>query len=376
MSDKQYKYWCFTLNNPTIEDHPPNIWEDVEYVIWQHEQGENGTEHLQGYVCFMKQKRLGWIRKECSDRAHWEPRAQNSNHEAAKHYCMKPVAGCECVHCDDCPPSLGGPWTYGDDSKIPTKKGQRTDIRDLFDALKGGAKAVDIMLNPDMFGMWCRYYRAIDRFILDNEPKRNWITFTQVYWGVSGCGKTRRAHYEASLKDDGTVGEPYYVLRKPQGGGVYWDGYNGEKNIIIDEFYGWIPRTQMQVLCDRYPAVIDIKLGARNFVAKKIWITSNEPPKDWWKNIGLGAMERRLTGEFGNVEYMDKPWAPPGEVPVPLPMQPPPIISPPHVQAAVQAIQALQRLIPHSEDEVAEAQRYMQLEREEEEQLVQRWIDM
>jgi len=376
MSGPNVKYWCFTLNNPTIEDHPPNIWDDVEYVVWQHEQGEQGTEHLQGYVCFKQKKRLGWLRKECSDRAHWEPRAQNSNHEAAKHYCMKPVAGCECVHCIDCPPALGGPWTYGDDSKIPTKKGQRTDIRDLYDALKGGAKAIDIMLNPDMFGIWCRYYRAIDRFILDNEPKRNWITFTTVYWGVSGCGKTRRAHYEASLKDDGTVGEPYYVLRKPQGGGVYWDGYNGEKNIIIDEFYGWIPRTQMQVLCDRYPAVIDIKLGARNFVAKKIWITSNEAPKDWWKNIGLGAMERRLTGEFGSVVYMDKPWAEPGGIPAPLPLQPPPIVSPPHVQAAVQAIQALQRLIPHSHDEVAEAERYLQLEREEEQQLLQRWIDM
>lgn len=55
-------------------------------------------------------------------------------------------------------------------------------------------------------------------------------------------------------------------------------------------------------------------------------------------------------------------------------MQPPPIVSPPHVQAAVQAIQALQRLIPHSHDEAAEAERYLQLEREEEEQLLHQWM--
>jgi len=375
MSGRQFlKYWCFTLNNPTIEDHPPNIWDDVEYVIWQHEQGENGTEHLQGYVCFKIKKSMSWLKKECSDRAHWEMR--NGDHQAAKHYCMKPVAGCDCQHCDDCPPSLGGPWTYGDDSKIPTKKGQRTDIRDLYDALKGGAKAIDIMLNPDMFGMWCRYYRAIDRFILDNEPKRNWITFTQVYWGVSGCGKTRRAHYEAGLKADGTPGEPYYVLRKPQGGGVYWDGYNGEKHIIIDEFYGWIPRTQMQVLCDRYPAVIDIKLGARNFVPTKIWITSNEAPKDWWKNIGLGAMERRLTGEFGSVVYMTQPWAPPGEIPAPLPMVVPPIFSPPAVgQVVVPMLALMQR---HTEDEAAEAAAYERIriaEEEEGQRMFDAWMN-
>jgi len=347
----QYKYWVWTLNNPTEEHVPPNVWPDVEYTVWQHERGEDGTEHIQGYVCFTVQKRLKWIKENCDERAHWESR--QGTHEQAKAYCMKEDT------------RIGGPWEHGDESKIPRKKGERTDLKRVFDLLSTGSKEVDIMTNPDLFPVWARYYRAIERFELMSEHKRNWITFTTVYWGTSGCGKTRRAHYEASLKDDGTVGEPYYVLRKPAGQAVYWDGYKGEKNIIIDEFYGWIPRTAMQTICDRYPAIIDTKGGARNFLAKKIWITSNEPPEQWWSRVGLGAMTRRLEGEHGVVVHMTEPWAPPGEVPAPLPMIVPPIFPPPHVGQFVRPL--LELMQRHSNDEAAEVEAYMRLQREEEE---------
>jgi len=364
-TDPPMKYWMFTTNNPTEEDVPPNVWPDVEYVVWQHEQGEQGTEHLQGYVVFVGKKRLQWIKNNCCARSHFEPR--NGAHEQAVAYCTKEdsrIAG-----------DGHGPWTWGSDANIPKKKGERTDLKRVYDKLTAGASEVEIMNDPDLFPVWARYYRAIERFELLNQPKRNWITFTQVYWGTSGCGKTRRAHYEASLKADGTVGEPYYVLRKPQGSAVYWDGYQGEKHIIIDEFYGWIPRTMMQVICDRYPAIIDTKGGARNFLATKIWITSNDEPKDWWNRIGLGAMERRLTGEHGNVVHMTQPWAPPGEVPAPLPMVVPPIFPEPGPRAViVPMLVQMERHAQAEAEEVAAYQQFMLAEEEEGRRIYDEWM--
>lgn len=206
-NDVPMKYWMFTQNNTNEDDLPPNVWPDVEYVVWQHERGEQGTEHIQGYVVFVGKKRLQWLKNNCCARSHWEPR--NGTHEQAKAYCQKEetrIAG------------VGhGPWTYGSDDSVATKKGERTDLKRVFDLLSSGSKEVDIMTNPDLFPVWARYYRAIERFELMSEQKRNWITFTTVYWGTSGCGKTRRAHYEASLKEDGTVGEAYYVFENPSG---------------------------------------------------------------------------------------------------------------------------------------------------------------
>jgi len=352
------KYWMWTLNNPTEEHVPPNVWPDVEYTIWQHERGDNGTEHIQGYVCFTQKKRVQWLKEHCDENAHWEPR--NGTHEQARDYCSKADT------------RIDGPWTHGDESKIPTKKGERTDLKRVYAMLSSGKTEHDIMTDPDLFPVWARYYRAIERFELLSQPKRSWITYTQVYWGTSGCGKSRRAHYEASLKADGSVGEPYYVLRKPQNAAVYWDGYKGEKHIIIDEFYGWIPRTMMQVLCDRYPAIIDTKGGARNFLATKIWITSNDAPKDWWNRIGLGAMTRRLEGEFGNVTEMNAPWAPPGEVPAPLPMNVAPVYPAELVSRRQEAIDYVVNRIMNIDEE---ADAYLRAQEDEEQALLQQWMD-
>jgi len=357
----QGKYWLWTLNNPTEEHVPPNVWPDVEYTIWQHERGQDGTDHIQGYVCFTTNKRIQWLKEHCDERAHWELRGKNSDHDSAKNYCSKQDT------------RVDGPWTHGDDSKIPRKKGERMDLKRVHALITSGSTADDLMTNPDTFPVWCRNYRAIDRFILEKEPKRNWITFTQVYWGVSGCGKTRRAHYEASLKADGTVGEPYYVLRKPQGQAVYWDGYKGEAHVIIDEFYGWVPRTQMQLICDRYPAIVDYKGGARNLMAKKIWITSNEEPKDWWKNIGLGAMTRRLEGEHGSVVHMTEPWAPPGEVPAPLPLVVPPMFGNPQVGAVI--VPLLNDMVRKAAQELVDHERYVSLQEREEEEMLRQWME-
>lgn len=311
------KYWVFTLNNPTEDDLPPNVWPDIQFVIWQHEKGDEGTEHLQGYVAFTCRKRLAWLKLNCCARSHWDRR--RGSHAEAKHYCMKPVDGCECEHCTDAAGQrLGGPWTHGDDAGISEGSGARTDLAPI-DACKimidEGRSDADIA--EEHFGTWSRHYRAFERYrkISKGAAKRTWITTVKVLWGAPGIGKSRQARFEA--------GENAYWLPKPEGSAVYWDGYDGQEHVVIDEFYGWIARTQMQRLCDSTPVLVSNKFGSTPFLAKKIWITSNEPPSQWWKNVGLGAMERRLTGEHGSVVHCTVPWTEPQEIihgPAPAPV--------------------------------------------------------
>ncbi len=117
-------------------------------------------------------------------------------------------------------------------------------------------------------------------------------------------GKSRRALHEA--------GADAYWVRKPQNnGGLWFDGYDGHANVVIDEFYGWISRDLMCRLCDRYPLLVDTKGGAVSFLAKKIWITSNQSPVMWWQKVGLGPMERRLSVPNGEVVNLTQMWFPP-----------------------------------------------------------------
>lgn len=67
------KYWFFTLNNPTNDEIEELIFYESSIVpkyVFQLEEGENGTPHLQGIICFKKKTRpLGKFK--CK-RYHWE----------------------------------------------------------------------------------------------------------------------------------------------------------------------------------------------------------------------------------------------------------------------------------------------------------------
>ena len=68
----QGKRWCFTLNNYTYADLEAfHNAIDRTYVIIGKEVGASGTPHLQGYITFFKNKRLGAVRA-IHRRAHWE----------------------------------------------------------------------------------------------------------------------------------------------------------------------------------------------------------------------------------------------------------------------------------------------------------------
>lgn len=119
------------------------------------------------------------------------------------------------------------------------------------------------------------------------------------YWGPSGSGKSRHA-YELG-------GDSQFWIARPisRGGSVWWDGYEGQSTVVIDEFYGWMSRDFLQRLVDRYPLLVQTKGGAVQFLALVIIITSNLPPEMWWK-IGLGSMERRLTPPEGYSFFVGK----------------------------------------------------------------------
>lgn len=138
---------------------------------------------------------------------------------------------------------------------------------------------------------WARNLRAYDRYRMLVTRPRNWPVVTTVLWGPPGSGKSARFALEEP--------DALWVARG-NSGSVWFDGYEAQESLVIDEFYGWISRDQMQRLCDRYPYTLQTKGGSRSCQVRRVGITSNQHPSLWWK-IGLGAMERRLDV----VEYVD-----------------------------------------------------------------------
>lgn len=256
--------WCFTLNNPETDELKfPEVF--VRYAIWQRERGAEGTEHLQGYIELNKPERLSFMRNVVP-RAHFE--IAKGTRDQARDYCRKTdtrVAG----------PFEFGVWKAGG-------QGSRSDLNAVKELIDNGAGEQEIA--ESNFGTWCRNYRAFREYKRIKTEARNWEVSVQVFWGDPGTGKSRKA-----------MEENFGAYWKPKGN--WWDGYEQQETVIIDEFYGWLPYDFLLRLCDRYPLNVEIKGGTVSFVAKKIIFTSNKHPDEWYtkENLDKRAFARRVT---------------------------------------------------------------------------------
>lgn len=261
MNGSKSRNWCFTLNNPRTEqfEWPANI----KYAVWQKEIGELGTVHLQGYLELGTPRGIHYMRNVIPG-AHFEIRRGTA--DDARDYCMKVES------------RIAGPWEYGE--FVSKKQGRRNDLEAIKNMLDAGSSLMDIY--EKHFESSARYYKFWDRYLQEKCPHRTQPPEVYILVGATGAGKSRFCH-------DSNPGA-YWKSR-----GEWWDGYNGQSVVVIDEFYGWLPYDFVLRLTDRYPFDVPVKGGFRKFVATSIFFTSNRPPWEWWcKPRSQSAFSRRI----------------------------------------------------------------------------------
>lgn len=132
MASPMSKFWCFTLNNPDLENTPVFDQERVAYAVYQVERGEQGTLHLQGYVELTQNMRMvgvknlfgGW-----AQRAHWEKR--RATRDAAREYCMKEET------------RVQGPFEFG--VWQSRSQGKRSDLANVVELIKQGKTMKELL---------------------------------------------------------------------------------------------------------------------------------------------------------------------------------------------------------------------------------------
>lgn len=134
--------------------------------------------------------------------------------------------------------------------------------------------------------IYIRYYFPIRAIAADASKAVSIERTTNVFWGPTGTGKSRRAWDEAGM--DAYAKDPRTK---------WWCGYHGQKNVVIDEFRGGIDISHMLRWLDRYPVTVETKGSARPLMVEKIWITSNLAPMAWYPDVDketMDALIRRL----------------------------------------------------------------------------------
>jgi hypothetical protein len=281
--------WCFTVNNPEDDDYPES-WTNgrVKLMACQMELGEEGTLHLQGYLEMKSPCRLAALKK-LIPRAHWE-KARGTRKQAIQ-YCLKEES------------SLHTRWILHEDSLECSTNCEQEEFEKLTNLILGATSgtnestklrlsAIQSRLSEgtsdeiekiadEEFDLWVRYYRAFERYLLMKTPARNFKSNVHVLQGPTGTGKSKWA-----MDFDNNA---YWKQRSN-----WWDGYVGQKTVVLDEFYGWLPFDLLLRLCDRYPLLVETKGGQCQFAAETIIITTNMLPCNWYKSCYFPSFARRV----------------------------------------------------------------------------------
>jgi len=265
--------YCWTVNNPTDDEVlVPQTWESTSYtyLVYQLEEGAEGTRHLQGYVAFPKVVRFNNF---CS----WFPRRPHVER-------AKGTAKQNRTYCTKSKGRIEGPWEFG----VMPEQGKRNDILAMKADLDSGASLRQI--SDDYTGLFLRYSRGIKEYKILHHVNTNEAKTVKCLWGSTGVGKTKHCW--------DNYPEAYWKTRDP-GNAQYWDGYDGEDTIVIDEFYGWFPWDFLLRLTDRYPLKLAVKGGTVPCSATTIVFTSNKHPREWYPNSryewnALNPLKRRF----------------------------------------------------------------------------------
>jgi len=286
--------WTFTINNPDPETESPDAIETAcragksyKYLVFQLETGENGTPHYQGFVIFDGVRRLSAV-KSINARAHWEPAHGSSTQN--RHYCTKPVPDCHCTHCNNIPPPLSGPFTYGE---CPESAGARSDLILLRDSLVSGKRKRDIIQDNDLLPAYAKYMRFADRVQSLIPPPRPIPPELTLLYGPAGCGKTRHVY---DSEDD--------LWTRPVDDHLWFDGYDNHQAALLDDFSGKFSKTSLPLLLriiDRYPVQLPIKGAHVWFTPLRIYITTNIHPRDWYEWTGREAQYASLYRRFTSI---------------------------------------------------------------------------
>ena len=276
VTNARSNYWVFTWNNPNLDPDEFNATFDSvgrTFLIFQRERGENGTEHYQGYLELQGCRGFNSV-KAINPQIHWEVR--RGTQAQAIEYARK----------DDT--RVEGPWQYGTPKRL-TNTGCSPDF---LAAVKEGKRVRALHDEyPDEMRKYPRYYESLREVY--PPPVRDSAPEVTLLIGEPGAGKTRWVREREEAAD-------LYV--KPCDRDFWMNGYDGHPAVLLDDFAGaanHVTLTNLLQLLDRYQIRVSTKHGHTWWQPKRIYITTNIHPANWYSYKDrlqhYDALERRFT---------------------------------------------------------------------------------
>lgn len=275
--------FMLTFNNPTehgyTHDRIREILDEfsgVRYWCMCDEVGaENGTPHTHLYVVFQNSVMFETIHKRF-----YGVRIDNSkgNNQQCRDYVRK-----EGKWVDDPKKDTNLADTFEEWGELPPDRSrQETQSERIMQMVRDGKSNADILAEiPTAFSK-LHYIEQARQTLLHDKYKNTWRDLAVTYlWGIAGAGKTR------SVMDNYGYSNVYQVTNYEHP----FDGYDGQKVIIFEEFRSSLKIEDMLKYLDGYPLSLPCRYADKVACYTTVYIISNIPMEQQYPNVQVNSPE-------------------------------------------------------------------------------------
>ena len=242
---KSYEHFKQYIENLQIDG--------LKYAVGQVEKGhKEETLHIQFGLIFDEThgKRFYTMKKYFPTA--YMAQARGSNFDIKK-YCTKQDTRVE------------EPFEFG--KFVEMRK--RTDYEEFQSALKSGASDEELLENFYTLTSTLGFEKINKQrdVMFNSKYKREFRNLETTYiYGDSGVGKTTFIYEQFGFEN---------VFRVSYYGKFQFNGYNGEKILLLDEFSGQVNLYWLNQILDGFPLKLEVKNGERIACFEKVYICSN-----------------------------------------------------------------------------------------------------
>lgn len=269
----------------------------VVYAVYQLEVAPTTKQqHLQGYVLFKTNKTMqstrGAVFKDaCLNSVHLE--AAHGTSEQNRTYCTKPDTAY--LNSDGATVGfeIGVCPAPGDEIKT---QGKRNDINNALSTYVDQGALACLRAHPTEF---VKYHRGLEKAALlvkqEAAAKADRPVTVTIIQGQPGVGKSRLAREMAE-----GVSVFWMSMRSHERAEVWFDGYDGQRILILDNFTGeaQMPMEMLMRVTDRYPFSAPCKGAHVQAAWDQVIITTSIDPVTWYMKSAsedISALNRRVT---------------------------------------------------------------------------------
>lgn len=278
VDEKKSRNWCFTYFY--------YLDEDIDYIldkipskgtIFQEEMCPTTQQpHLQGFIRFFKAYTMKKVKKMFGENRQHVHLEQARSPADAVAYCRKGET------------RFGEMYEQGD---LEFKQGERTDLSAIRVGFEQGM-TYDTLVR-EHFSNFVRYHSGLSKakFFFDKARAFEYRQVEVIV--ITGVSNIRKTGITMSLF------KPFRLTQEKQGS-MWFDGYDGEDTLLLDDFHGgWMPHAMLLGLLEGHSTRLATKGGSTWAAWTRVVITSNWDPHAWYPTYSPAGcrieLARRVT---------------------------------------------------------------------------------